>query len=223
MLIRALTLLAACATADKQQVPFGDEVIDTDAAEDTDIPDTDVEVDSDAPDTDPQETGREDTAADEPADTAPDWTREIEVMLTADDAWEMYIDGTPVPPAPGANLWSTVDTVIVQAPGRRHVVAVHARDVASVISGFIAAVWVSHEPYSLTGDARWRMTATAPPPEWILKRFDDSTWGLAPVCSPNEANIWGGRPTELLGLGAQWVWQTPCLGLGQIWLRLEIE
>lgn len=215
--ILALLLWPGCSVSDKSQVDFGAEVGGDVRDTDTQIVETDeVTVE----DTDPVDTST-DTAA--PIDTSIDWTRRIEVMLTADDAWEMWIDGSPVPPQPGRTLWTTVDMVSVDMPGRRHVVAVHAWDVAQVISGFIAAVHVSGEPYAVTGDPRWVMVNTPPPPDWIERRFDDSGWAPAQACPPEESAIWGGQPAALVAVGAQWVWGLPCRGLGEVWLRLEIH
>lgn len=210
-----LTGLTGCVVVDKVDPWSGPPADDTDVEPEV--------TDSDPPiDTDPVETAIVDTAA-EPVDTAVDFTRHVEIELTADDAWELWFDGSPAPPPSGSDVWRAADVVSAELPGRRHVIAVHAWDQQRVIAGFMAIVRVSGEPYARTGDTRWRIAPDAPPPDWIQRRFDDSTWAPAPACDPGEAAVWGGNPTDLVALGAEWVWHLPCTGLGEAWFRLEIE
>lgn len=213
------TLLAvACGVDDKDEVLFGEDLGETDVLVDT--PDAPTDDTDPPPDTDLADTADTDLAA-ETADTSID-LQNIEVLITADDGWEMFIDDRQIPPAQNWRTWNYSDTVIADVPGRRHVVAIHSLDLAQVIAGMEAAVWVSHELYSLTGDNRWVMTNTFPGPGWQRKRFDDSAWRTPDLCTPQEVAVWGGRPEDIAATGAQWVWQAPCFGLGEAWFRLKI-
>ncbi len=141
---------------------------------------------------------------------------EIELMLTADDALEAYIDGVDVT-GPNASGWSGVDTVTTTLSSGEHVIAVHAWDVATVISGFIAGVWIDGAAADVTGDGSW-LVSTSPDSGWEDVGFDDSGWSTPAPCS--DTSPWGGAPIS----GADWVWWTSdCRALGEGWFRLNLS
>jgi len=141
------------------------------------------------------------------------------MQITADDQWTGTLDGEPIGGS-GQNAWSTSDVLQFTLGSGEHVIAVHAEDVARVISGFLAVVRVDGEPIAFTGDGAWAVSVTAPAPGWELPGFDDSTWATPGICS--NASPWGGRPTALTDDGAEWVWHsTNCGSLGEAWFRLS--
>ena len=61
-------------------------------------------------------------------------TQHVRLMLTADDAWQGWMDGT-VFNGPGQNTWSTADTLEWDLPCGDHALALYATDTAAVVSG----------------------------------------------------------------------------------------
>lgn len=150
-------------------------------------------------------------------------TYELEVNLTADDAWSLWIDGIPIDQQVGWSFATTSTTVVDLNTDGPHVVAVHAYDVYGVISGFLSEVKLDGQVIGLTGSGSWRVMDTQPPPDWVDPWFDDSSWGAAPLCTASDVATWGGQPASLMATGAQWVWPRPCRSLGDAWFRLYFE
>lgn len=148
--------------------------------------------------------------------------RDVEIFLTADDAWTGFIDGVEMTAA-NQSKWTHGDTITRRLPAGKHVIAIQATDVGSVISGFIAVVRVDGTIVNRTGEGKWMMTATSPPSGWQSVGFDDSAWSPAEKCS--SASTWGTYwPKPFYDEGAEWVWWTSaCRDLRQAWFRLEIE
>ncbi|MFK7930257.1 MAG: choice-of-anchor D domain-containing protein [Myxococcota bacterium] len=151
---------------------------------------------------------------------APD--RDIELFLTADDAWTGFIDGTEYT-ATHQNDWQRGDTLTATVPAGQTVIAIQATDVGSVISGFIAVVKVDGTIVSRTGEGDWLMTSTDPGPGWQDASFDDSSWSPAVKCTSSA--VWGTYwPKPFYDEGAEWVWWTAtCRDLRQAWFRLKLE
>lgn len=146
---------------------------------------------------------------------------EVQIELTADDAWEGWIDGV----AMDAGLvtgWSSTSTYDYTLSSGTHVFAVHATDQAAVIAGLIAAVRVDGVTEVVTGDGSWVHTTTSPTGSWTDVAFDDSSWTTAAICS--DTSPWGASPASLLGDGASWIWHGgDCRALGEGWYRLVLE
>ena len=143
----------------------------------------------------------------------------VDMQLTADDSWTATLDGEPISGS-NQNLWSSSDVLVFDLDPGEHVIAVYAWDVARVIAGFMGVVRVDGEPIAVTGDGNWHVTTVEPDPSWTQVGFDDSAWAIPQVCTA--ASAWGGRPTDLTGDGAQWVWHDAnCRALGQGWYRLQ--
>jgi hypothetical protein len=108
----------------------------------------------------------------------------VELAITADDAWEVFIDGQKLIPMNGSaeNDWrvpARYETV-VHSSGSNLVIAIHAKDVEGVVSGVLASVRVQRvSPPSLfqpvvlqTGDGfGWyafqpSLVSAIPPADW---------------------------------------------------------
>jgi len=148
--------------------------------------------------------------------------KEVEIFLTADDAWTGYIDGVEFT-ATNQSSWTHGDTHTVTLEGGPHVIAIEATDVGSVISGFIAVVKVDGTIVSRTGEGDWMMTPTTPGSGWQTVGFDDSAWNPAVKCS--DPGTWGTYwPKPFYDEGAEWVWWTSaCRNLKTAWFRMELE
>lgn len=216
-----LLLAAACTAADAPKDddgPFDDtEPADSDPV-DTELPDdTDSDSDSDV-------TGESDTADD--SDTGPFGRSRIEITATADDEWELWIDGRRARLDDGATAWWEVSRFAVSARGTRHIVAIRARDTQEVVAGLLAEVKVNGEVVARTGAFGFVATGSPPPADWIERSFDDSAWTAPPACAPEDQAVWGritAAHAALLDDGAEWVWSRPCRSdLGATWFRVVI-
>jgi hypothetical protein len=143
------------------------------------------------------------------------------VLLTGDDAWEMWIDDVPIDSQVGWSFTNTSSTMVDLNTDGPHVVAVHAYDVYGVIGGFMAEVKLNGAVIGLTGNGSWKVMDAPPPYDWKDPWFDDSAWPAPDLCDPADVlTYWQDRPTALTALGAQWVWPRPCRSLGDGWFRM---
>lgn len=137
-------------------------------------------------------------------DEGVDCLYDFEVEATADDWYDMALDGAIF----GQNgTWSAASTWTPPVTAGRHLLSVIARDVQNVAQGFLAEVRSPYLGTVPTGVGFWRLQSTAP---------IDANWrsngngAFAPdntfIC-PNPA-IWGGAPASLSG--ADWVWAGGC-------------
>lgn len=150
------------------------------------------------------------------------FSQTVTLLLTADDAWQGWIDGTSFS-APNQNAWNANDTMEWEMPCGDHTLALYATDTAHAVSGVIAVVWVEGAVRFVSGaTSDWRMVDSAPPSDWTDITFDDSAWNIPQVCS--SSSIWGSSPQPFYDQGAQWIWWTStCSDLGQAWLRLNFS
>lgn len=149
------------------------------------------------------------------------YTQTVTLMLTADDAWEGWMDSSPFT-GPNANSWSASDTFEWEMECGDHTLALYATDTAHAVSGVIAVVWVEGVVKYVSGPTDWTMVDTAPPAGWTDVGFDDSSWNIPQICS--NTSMWGSAPQPFYDLGAQWIWWTStCTDLGQAWLRLNFN
>jgi hypothetical protein len=149
-------------------------------------------------------------------------TYAVELILTADDAWEGWADGVSIG---GEGNWNTAERVSLTMDSGSHVVAIHAMDTGAAIAGFIAAVSVDGVLVSLTGDGSWRLADAVPSdPAWTTSAFDDTSWGVGAPCDGGDVSrYWGSTPAEITSLGAQWIWPRGCTALDQAAARLTLE
>ncbi len=152
----------------------------------------------------------------------PVYEYEVEMLITADDQWRGWIDGTPIS-ASNQTSWSYSDSLNWTLESGTHVIAIHAEDVASVISGFNSVLWVDGVREYRTGDGVWKMTNTMPASDFIYDTFDDSSWSTAIVCA--DQSTWGTYwPADFIAEGAEWVWwASSCGDLKEAWFRMVIE
>lgn len=145
----------------------------------------------------------------------------VQIELTADDAWEGWVDGVAMDTGLQGG-WSTASTYDYMLESGTHVFAVYATDQVAVIAGFVASVRIDGVPEVLTGDGSWVHTNSSPSGSWADVAFDDSSWTTAPACT--DTSPWGSSPASILGDGAVWIWHDgDCRALGEGWYRLVLE
>jgi len=145
---------------------------------------------------------------------------EVELLVTADDACQAWIDGSEVTGS-NSSSWSSYDTATATLESGDHAIAVYATDQYSVIAGFIAVVLADGAVWSYTGDGSWLHSASNPGSGWEDPAFDDSSWTVPVSCS--DTSPWGSSPADLLAYGAGWVWwSSNCRSLGEAWFRLQL-
>lgn len=155
----------------------------------------------------------------EDIDPCDGYAQTVQLMLTADDSWQGWIDGTSFT-GPNANNWSASDTFEWEMACGDHTLALYATDVAHSVSGVIAVVWVEGVVKFVSGPTDWTIVDAMPPAGWTDVGFDDSGWNIPQVCSSTAP--WGAAPQPFYDQGAQWIWWTStCSDLGQAWLRLN--
>ena len=70
----------------------------------------------------------------------------LEVLLTVDDAWDLYVDGVFIDAQSGWSFADTSTSVVNLNTDGPHVVAVHGYDQQQIISGFTAQ-WRGYWPH----------------------------------------------------------------------------
>ncbi len=149
---------------------------------------------------------------------------EVSIMLTADDSYQLYVDGVDVTSdATYPNNWFRGDTLTYTLESGCHTLAVAASDTYSVTSGFIASVSVDGVLATNTGDGEWLASDSNPGPGWTLVGFDDSSMFTEQPCA--SSSIWGTYwPAPFYAVGASWVWgNTACGNLGEAFFRLNMD
>jgi len=147
---------------------------------------------------------------------------DVELSLTADDSWDGFVDGMVIDDAVNAGDWMRGDTLPYSMASGCHTIAIHGRDVAGVLSGFIASVSVDGRMTSVTGDGSWRVTGADPGGGWEGLAYDDRSWAMPPDCQDTAA--WGDYwPEAFYEVGASWIWSDAnCRSLGEAWFRLDV-
>ena len=205
----SVLILSGCQTLEPQGTVGEDENLN----EDEDL------IIDDEEDTAVEDTAVEDTAV---VDTAPpvDSEYDLSIMLTADDAWVLWVNDDRIAEAEGWKYTDIQDSTVSLYQDGEHVIAIHGYDVHGVISGFVAAIALDGVAQSVTGDGTWLMSTTQPTPDWTRAQFDDSTWE-APILVDQTyvSAYWANQPTDLLDQGAKWVWNDNPRGLGEVWFR----
>ncbi len=169
------------------------------------------------------------TDTDASTDTATDTGGEdpvylLEVTLTVDDGWAMWVDGIPIDQAEGWDFSNTNDTQLNLNTDGPHVIAVYGYDSYNVISGFMAEAKLNGAPLALTGQGGWVVAPSRPDAAWTEVNYDDSWFEAPQLCSAADVNqFWGLRPEDLTKAGAQWIWNKPCRDLGEAWFRFNFN
>ena len=147
------------------------------------------------------------------------FTQHVRLVLTADDAWDGWLDGTRFT-APGEDAWNAIDTLEWDLECGDHALALYATDTAQVIAGVLAAIEVEGTVTFVSGGSGWTMIDSMPAANWTDVAFDDSTWHIPEMCG--DTSPWGSTPQPLYDMGARWIWWTPdCRDLGEAWVRLN--
>lgn len=145
---------------------------------------------------------------------------QIELQMTADDAYEVWVDGDSI--ARDTGVWHSVDTYTFELDSGCHVLGIHAWDVSAVRSGLIALIKVDGVVRWTSGDAKpeWSVSGPDNPPgNWQDLFFDDSAWPDPRACS--STSVWGTAVAGLEQQGARWVWwNADCNDLSNAWFRL---
>jgi hypothetical protein len=173
----------------------------------------------DGDDGDDLDTGLVDTGT---VDTAPpvDSEYDLSVVLTADDAWVLWVNDQRIAEAEGWKYTDIQDTTVSLFQDGEHVIAIHAYDVHGVISGLLAAISLDGIQQTVTGDGQWRMSKTQPATNWTRAQFDDSTWDVPVLVNDTDVSYyWKNQPSDIMDLGAEWVWDGNPRGLQDVWFR----
>jgi hypothetical protein len=169
------------------------------------------------------------TDTDTDGDTATDTGGEdpvylLEVTLTVDDGWAMWVDGIAIDQAEGWDFSNTNDTQLNLNTDGPHVIAVYGYDSYNVISGFMAEAKLNGAPLALTGQGGWLVAPSRPDASWTEVTYDDSWFEAPQLCSAADVTqFWGIRPEDLTKVGAQWIWNKPCRDLGEAWFRFNFH
>jgi hypothetical protein len=127
--------------------------------------------------------------------TVPAAVRSAELLVTADDEYVLYLNGTAVPT--GGTGWSRAEKLSITAllrPGR-NVFAVQAKDAGAPPCGFLLDIAVTLEDgqtFTLVSDADWR-TQDQAQAGWEKAEFEDTAWRPAEVVAPYGGGAWGTR------------------------------
>lgn len=152
------------------------------------------------------------------ADSPP--SHEVELILSADDAWEGWLDGHRF--GRDAN-WTHSSVYFFRLPAGRHVLALRGWDMGAAVAGLIALVRVDGQLVARTGEGHFRASG-APPQGFEAPDFDDANWRPPQRCTDEQQRTWHGRMAdEIQDDGARWVWARPCSELGETALRLELD
>lgn len=146
----------------------------------------------------------------------------VRLGLTADDAWEGWLDGLPIARPPGPHHWKDTSWHELTLRSGCHTLTLHAWDLHAVTSGIIAAIEIDGVPRWVSGDDKpeWHVTGPdVPPAGWHAVDFDDAAWTSPAACANTQP--WAGLPYDLHALGARWVWWNPsCRDLSNAYFRL---
>jgi hypothetical protein len=146
----------------------------------------------------------------------------VELAVAADDAWEVFVDGTQLAPTNGSsqNLWTNPAAykTVVNGNGSNVVIGIHARDVSSNLSGLLANVRIKRLTFQTglpdfvvsTGNGNgwyaFQQPLLAPKPipaNWntaLYLPFDANTaadWAPATLAAPVCTSIWNANSTFL--------------------------
>ncbi len=153
---------------------------------------------------------------------------EIELHISADDAWEAWFDGAAWGSGAG---WSVLSTLTTTTSAGSHAIAVYAEDTGSIIAGMNARVIVPGAATSDwdTGLGLWQVAAEGPASygassTWTTSAYGpmvaDSTYPASSTCT----STWG---TGAAGpSGGDWVWAKNCAApstYAENWYLLEFE
>jgi hypothetical protein len=154
----------------------------------------------------PEECNCEDDDGDGYVDEGLKCEYDVDVELTVDDYYEVYLDGSLLG---SDNTWTDTESYSTVATTGTHLISVVAQDLYNSLVGFVANVEADGTDYP-TGHGDWLATTSAPASGWMTSGLtgavtDDSI--LASACSSS----WGTWAIPNLdAVGAEWVWYKDC-------------
>ncbi|MEN6403285.1 MAG: beta-galactosidase [Armatimonadia bacterium] len=136
---------------------------------------------------------------------APATLTDARVQATADDAYQLFVNGKLVTETADPDGWRTPEILDLKPylTQGRNVIAVLAKDIASaegfLLEGGFAWPGGSLDIYS---DSTWKGVGQAPD-GWQQPGFDDSAWPVARVITPAGGTPWGYLPYTHFGAREQ--------------------
>ncbi len=154
----------------------------------------------------PEECNCEDDDGDGYVDEGLKCEYDVEVELTTDDYYEVYLDGSLLG---SDSTWTDTESYSTVATSGSHLISVVAQDLYNSKVGFVANVETGGVDYP-TGQGDWAGTATAQSGSWMTSGLSGGTSDsslLATSC----ASAWGTWAIPNLdAVGAEWVWDGDC-------------
>ena len=154
-----------------------------------------------------------------PTDTGGTTTYNASLLLTADDAFEVWVNGKLMGQG---NNWQKQHSYSFSLHSGKNVVAVHAWDEHSVISGFIGALVVNGAVLATGMPNTWVHVSGLPAGAWQASGYNDASWAAPVVVSASDRASWSCCSQAYYNLGAKWVWNNKPRGLGKVSFRLKV-
>lgn len=132
---------------------------------------------------------------------APDQVTLAKVQVTADDTYEMFVNGKSVSSSTEVNGWRTPEMVDLKPylTRGRNVIAVLARNIGSAAGVLLeGGVQWPGGGVNLVSDDSWKAAGEAPE-GWMAATFDDTAWPAAHVIANAGGEPWGYLPYVYLG------------------------
>lgn len=123
------------------------------------------------------------------------------VQVTADDTYQMFVNGTEITGSSDVDGWRTPEMVDLKPHLKQgaNVIAILARNIGSA-SGVLleGAVQWPDGSVAVSTDGTWKGAGEAPE-GWASPTFDDTVWPAAKVIAEAGREPWGHVPYEYLG------------------------
>ena len=135
------------------------------------------------------------------------------VSFTADDAIDLYVNGTL---AGSQEDWSQAKNIVVPLLQGKNVIAAKGWDIGGVIAGILLSGDVCGTEF-FSFDQEWKVTVDPPPAGWETLNFDDVSWSQATSFGQNGTTIHGS--INGISTNAHWIWTQNNLGDPTIFTR----
>jgi hypothetical protein len=148
-----------------------------------------------------------------PADTV----HKITVRVSADDAYELYINGRYV----GENAsWEAAEEYIAPLITGKNVIAIKAINDAQSVAGLVAEIQAQTQVW--VSNSTWKVTRTEQA-NWEQPGFNDQDWAAATSFGAHgQAQAWA-QFTNVSGIstdrGVQWIWSSDNFNHPVVYLR----
>jgi len=132
---------------------------------------------------------------------APDAVTEARVQVTADDMYQLWVNGQPVTSTSDTDGWRTPEMIDLKPylVAGRNVLAVEAKDIASS-EGFLleGALRAPGHDLEVMSDGTWKAVGQATE-GWQQPAFNDSAWPPVKLIAAASREPWGNVPYTYLG------------------------